>query len=157
MNTKTKQRTMRIEELSIGDWVNYEGKTVKIKGVCSMVTFEISEHLLCTSGACNIEPIPLTPEILEKNGFVYPCKKNDDYCATLFCSPIPSKNHHIGDFAETWIHKECCEIKIFTSAKPERLYPQYDYDFMLEHYGFKYVHQLQHLLRLMGIEKEIEV
>ncbi len=167
---------MRIEELSIGDWVcaklaKWESDDadmtppLQIKAIYGIErhnlyvdlfnpTTNTIEHSAFVE---DLVPIPLTPEILEKNGFANPCKKDDDYCATLFCSPIPSKNSHIGDFAETWIHKECCEIKIFTSAKPKRLYPQYDYDFILEHYGFQYVHQLQHLLRLMGIEKEIEV
>lgn len=154
---------MRIEELSIGDWVqDKNGKYAQILGIENwsdgyVLNVRINGVDVGCVSASSAHPIPLTPEILEKNGFVYPCKKDDDYCATLFCSPIPSKNSHIGDFAETWIHKECCEIKIFTSAKPERIYPQYDYDFMLEHYGFQYVHQLQHLLRLMGIEKEIEL
>ena len=80
----------------------------------------------------DIEPIPLTPEILEKNGFEYkegetgmcgveiaPCYLRDDVPFEVFCDGEP--------FA-IWF-KEPINIK--------------------------YVHQLQHALRLCGIEKEI--
>ena len=79
--------------------------------------------------AKELNPIPLTPEVLEKNGFVYDS-----------------------------------EDKLFEDIYPRisMLYSQYrlvenggiNYGEMSE---IKYVHQLQHALRLCGIDKEIEL
>ncbi len=152
---------MRIEELSIGDWVRH---TFYEENVRIVRIYGDSERVLAEKGKLSIschlnhfESIPLTPEILEKNGFRYPHKdkKSGNYTGTYFCNPVPSKNHYLGDFAEVWIHNDYCEANIFTTAKPKRAYPQCDYDFKLETYGYKYVHELQHYLRLMHIEKEI--
>ena len=63
---------MRIEELSVGDWVRYRDREWI---VCSLYQFTEEVGLwrkdsqLCEYVA-DIEPIPLTSEILEKNGFV---------------------------------------------------------------------------------------
>lgn len=78
----------------------------------------------------DIEPIPLTPEILEKNGLAKDaygcCFKEDKYMAM--------------------------EI----TAEEEGIYWTINYN----EYGIlklEYVHQLQHALRLCGINKEIEL
>lgn len=69
---------MKSEELMIGDFVSitepddfhgYVGKVVNINGETCYITVHISDmhphDVLCD----DLLPIPLTPEILEKNGF----------------------------------------------------------------------------------------
>lgn len=61
---------MRIEELSIGDWVLCDGEYWKISAIN-----EDSVGLRCDSDYSDAfleecDPIPLTPEILEKNGII---------------------------------------------------------------------------------------
>lgn len=72
-----------------------------------------------------IEPVPLTPEILEKNGF-----KNMGFFGK--CE------------VENW--KILCDTKNVAIIHKEHT----DIDIPIE-----YVHELQHALRLCGIDKEI--
>ena len=84
-----------------------------------------------------LEPIPLTKEILEKNGF-----SGEGYNMGVIgfhTDPIPE----VKDGYEVFIWKDMClEIKHgFTHLK---------------RYTF-YVHELQHALKICGIDKEIEL
>lgn len=120
---------MKVTELMIGDWV-YNSLTDLTFQVYPQFFSQWSNRL--EQFIAIIKPIPLTPEILEKNGFKYkegeigmygveitPCYLRDDVPFEVFCDGEP--------FA-IWF-KEPISIK--------------------------YVHQLQHALRLCGIEKEI--
>ena len=88
---------------------------------------------------CNIEkvePIPITPEILEKNGFVFNGYKYDLNVGhyemwVIFGEPYSQGRH-------------CLQI-----------YNEYRYLPIKYHNLFKYVHELQHAMRLCGIKKEI--
>ena len=96
-------------------------------GTVSISCIEDEKRVYQTE-VCNIEPIPLTPEILEKNGLA-----NDPYGC---------------HFEED----EYMELEI--SAEEEGIYWTINYN----EYAImklKYVHQLQHALRLCGINKEI--
>lgn len=86
---------------------------------------------------CDIRPIPLTEEILVKNGFQ---KLND----------------------KTFLLKNQIEIEV--GPKFSEVYARYEvYDRDYNSYNdcyieiaiIHYVHELQHLLRLIGVEKEI--
>jgi hypothetical protein len=127
---------MRIDELSVGDWVIYDRDTtpVQIVGLYQRnkqdcVVMSDSYYPEGVIGFVEyLKPIPLTPEILEKNGW---SKKYDDVweCGVWRISQI----------------NKCLFI----------LYNEkYDYDFCVY---IDTVHQLQHALRLAGIEKEIEL
>ena len=105
---------MNANELMIGDWVQVPSELNRYKMLRS--TFDMDEAIL-------YEPIPLTPEILKKNGFSVNYHE-DDLCYAQSCGDV------IG-------------IHIYgTNGLMEEMY-------------FKYVHELQHALRLCGIEKEI--
>lgn len=61
---------MKIEELSIGDWILCDGEYWKISAIdgggiwlCAGIDYSVASLEEC-------DPISLTPEILEKNGFV---------------------------------------------------------------------------------------
>jgi len=77
----------------------------------------------------SFNPIPLTPEVLEKNGFEF-------LIDTWYLQTEERKPIHIR-FMDEFI-----AISINCNIIPM---------------GLKYVHQLQHALRLCGIEKEIEL
>ncbi len=64
---------MKVKELQIGDYVDYRGQIIKItslydKGGSNEVGWSNKESVWVN--ADNVKPIPLTPEILEKNGFI---------------------------------------------------------------------------------------
>ena len=87
-----------------------------------------------------IEPIPLTQEILEKNGFR--------------CTPAKGEMMICGKTFEIWVdfnEKRCwVSIQVPAPVKSELRLSYYE--------GYMYsVHERQHALRLCGIEKEIEL
>lgn len=88
-----------------------------------------------------IEPIPLTKEILEKNGFV-----------------IKKKWAQIGNFGDSplimWHFEDDAVLGDF---KHELEVHQNDTGKVHVHIPCEYVHELQHALRLCKIEKEIEL
>lgn len=134
---------IKISELSIGDWVRhtfYE-ENLQIKRIDGE-----SERMLVEKGlmsvSCHLdhfEPIPLTPEILEKNGFV-------DYEVGKGWYVL-----NVADDLRVWLHRN-----------------SHDWTFQLMKWSplstheigkvfIKHTHQLQNALRLAGVEKEIEV
>ena len=136
---------IKISELSIGDWVMnlYANKPSRVIGLRPMFqdTYEIiavsddTQYMLIEDKELhNYEPIPLTPEILEKNGF----RKNGNY-----------NEWNLGEwddipFIGISLDRQSMRIKnfstdIFISCK------------------VVYVHQLQRALRLAQVMREIEV
>ena len=136
---------IKISDLSIGDWVRhtfYE-ENLQIKRIDGE-----SERLLVEKGlmsvSCHLdhfEPIPLTPEILEKNGFV-----RGEY------SEIGVYNEwEIGE----WSDPPYVSVRLDIDRQVIRVTNRGRDMFIAEKEVF--VHQLQHALRLAGVEKEIEV
>ena len=102
---------MKATELQIGDWILYGDKPVKV--------LQLSEN-----GKYDwVKPIPLTPEILEKNGW-----KETQYW------------HEYQDGKNTI---QCC--------LPDMRGKINGID--IEHFKCEYVHQYQHLLRLCGLDE----
>ena len=122
---------MNIKELSIGDFVMYHSESAMIVGLESggMITLGVSEYLNLTCGVRHLTPIPLTPEILEKNGWEI-VDESADY--QMYGSP---------------------ECGIFFTKGTVR----YRLETPQASVVCWNVHQLQHALRLAGIEKEIEL
>jgi hypothetical protein len=133
---------MKANELMVDDWVLWKGKPVQVASV-SGVKYSFGQidvtlahcndkKLLETHDIKSIQPIPLTPEILEKNGFV----KQDDgwYKITL------EENNLVGvqNFENvSWIFGAI-------------VFPN-----LIDHLGINYVHELQHALKLCKIDKKI--
>lgn len=122
---------IKINDLSVGDWVMYEGsyrKVALIDGVNGLIKFALSPNFVGTGG---VEPIPITPEIMDKHG-----KYSSDYKAwciggrAVVSSGQGTYHVHIYDC-------HISQVAVMVSAK--------------------YIHQLQHSLRLAGITKEIEL
>lgn len=124
----------------IGDWVLLERTPAKTRGVeiyCS--NLYVQTNLTDGWYTSNfVEPIPLTPEILEKNGFV----KGDTmdlvdeiYCVKLF------NIHYDNEKRQFWV------CNFFES--------EYGTMEINDIFQIKYVHELQHALRLCKVDKEI--
>ncbi len=129
---------MKVEELMIGDWYWWEAEGKKYPLQVTKDTFKLSDEDIS-----NFQPIPLTPEILEKNGF------ND----TSFEANLKYKYV---------IHTVEYQLGYYTKTNSFNVYkrgidPFYTKDVFC--CGFqnivKYVHELQHALKLCGIDKEI--
>ena len=119
---------MKANDLMIDDWVYNKNidKPMQIYPTIFSQMFRSNPN--ATTEDYNIFPIPLTPEILEKNGFVF--LSGLWYLITKERKPI-----HI-------VFKDNNVITLSINATPVPI-------------GLKYIHQLQHALRLYGIEKEI--
>ena len=132
---------MKANELMIGDWVEYrftgwtekggvykDYQYVQISSIGQLYIKADNDRVASADGV-EFYPIPLTPKILEKNGFIY-----------------LDENVWGKTGTEINIYLDCGVFAIIT------------------HKGFlclggrgeiHFVHELQHALRLCGIEKEI--
>lgn len=125
---------MKANELMIGDWVRIKDLKDPIKRISCIdeylgeVDFWDGEKLIGTS-IINVLPIPLTAEILEKNGFT--CDADG-----------------MNDSDELTVSIEYGEYQRNTDD---------GFKMLADGKIIKYVHELQHALRLCGIEKEIEL
>lgn len=85
-----------------------------------------------------LDPIPLTPEILEKNGFGY-------------FSIGGAENWYIKD---DYYNLHICE---WSDSIWVLRYDSTEMNIPCTKVTFSYIHELQHALRLCGIEKEIHI
>lgn len=121
---------MKANEIQIGDWVEPRQCMIptvycKVEGIYPDGTVHLDKaEMLFTLD--ELAPVPLTPEILEKNGFYYDENKKAYLMGVIF--QIKSERYGLFSF------KICgCPYSLNT------------------------VHELQHALRLCGIEKTIEL
>ena len=150
---------INVTDVMLGDWVLYEhknsrGETVSIH--CLKVE-NITKDSLCMrsgdywrvqkTGLGMVKPIPLTGEILEKNGFEELMSEGKGVAAMF-----GRKVEHTG----VWMY---CIPDTFDSISyiPERklLHLKVMEGGITDLHNLQYVHELQHILRLFGIEKEI--
>ena len=127
---------MTQHELMIGDWVLDGNNVAQITSITCDGIIETSFNE--TSNIEVIHPIPLTPEILKKNGFVK---------ASMISDMPPYDKDEEGN-----MHFNLNE-KFWGWWQP-------DNTFLIPANGlgwleFRYAHELQHALRLCNIDKEI--
>ena len=140
---------MDAKVLMIGDWVHvpHNGNATHYGKVVSLLSSGAVEvelldgrKALCSS----VEPIPLTEEILEKNGFeVY---KQDFTSNTVY-------KFGCFDFIEYDAQYKWFNIGTLCEYKNLGFPYMYIHSLMKIHN----VHQLQHALRLCGVEHEIKL
>ena len=124
---------MNLDELMIGDWVDntYHGRIEKWRPENWFQHLNGKMMPMRIIGR-DIEPIPLTSEILEKNGF----SPNGEECWSCKAGWLIPSEYDKEGVVKSW-----------------------DTSIIGEKNGFDgiifYVHQLQHALRICGIEKEI--
>lgn len=145
---------MEIEDLMAGDYVYNDEK--QICKVCSIIAIGIpyaeADNLAIDDGCFTLlydySGIPLTPEILEKNGFGKGLDEDNTECYRYYSSAadgyikITLYDGGDGDWS----------IEIINYEKFDDNEIVYKNDFI-----FLKVHQLQHALRLCGIKKEIKL
>lgn len=158
---------IKISDLSVGDWIATESAQLEIKGddIATAFVDKVKKPIQIVSvlgaeqlvfgrieeldgfttiylKAEHIEPIPLTPEILEKNGFDAPKAKvwNDSW----YWSNRKDVALELRESFGLWY------MEIVTKEQRSGLQSNRKLGI-----GFKYVHQLQHALRLAGVGKEI--
>lgn len=121
---------MKATELQIGDWVGrvFDDKRIieDYRQVDWIRTGEIGMRYQKVWSIGCIEPIPLTPEILEKNGFWVMEKVNNG--------------------AEEYIAYATAGLMFHYNRDN-------DYYFPNTPISWKYVHELQHALRLCGLDE----
>ena len=143
---------IKISDLSIGDWVRVDDfDKVLIKRV-SAIDGTRNQIGIIKNNRSGIywyyddefEPIPLTPEILAKNGFDAPKAKvwNDSW----YWSNRKDVALELRESFGLWY------MEIVTKEQRSGLQSNRKLGI-----GLKYVHQLQNALRLAGVGKEIEV
>lgn len=147
---------MKANELMTGAFVYFccfDGSkiVVRVTGFKDGIVYGYSKK---GSHWCNIEkvePIPITPEILARMGFTieevpkYDNCLDDEYTATLKCVDVRKCNVEI----EYKTYRN--EITVFS----------HDYHNILQYRSIEtqveYVHELQHILRVMKVNKELEL
>ena len=131
---------MEAKEVMVGDWV-MDGKNI---AQITLITCDgiIETTFNKSSNIEVIEPIPLTPEILEKNGFT---KSTPPTGIHARCYELDNK-------------KDRYHLTIADYNKYKRLLLNVDSEDS-ECFNIKcdYVHEFQHALRLCGINKNIEL
>lgn len=135
---------VNINNLMVGDWVIRRGvpeepmRLYDMKVLASIVYLD-QDGRGVTEKLENIEAIPLTKEIMEKNGFnLYPEETNVFYLNAGYQHDLDTVCLYIGDIERPSIYGN--------DSLGEKTY-------VVLH--CKYVHELQHLLKLCKIEKEI--
>ena len=140
---------MKARELQIGDFLYYKGEfnafPFKVESITKKKVgyhAEPNEHCMYYLRLSDCEPIPLTPEILEKNGF-----KKFDFL------------HIKGQYQWAWwenilisVTLWCRELNNDTKDGMMLKIEAPNSSLCLK---VNYIHELQHALRLCGIEKEI--
>ena len=142
---------MKANELMIGDIVSHNGIPVKIELVAGMYSYvvPVKDNLGYLNKGFEVDndeltPAPITPEILEKNGFTH-CVGNGGYY--LYADESYSNQtmeillfHVDSEYNSNQLH-------IGEVNNPSLV--------MLHLMSCNYVHELQHALRLCGITKDI--
>jgi hypothetical protein len=126
---------VKISDISVGDWVEWMGERCKVDLPLLNTVFPHAKIYPAYTSA-TVQPIPITPEILEKNGakkteFVKDSGYEFYQCDDFYASRVEG--------SKWWtiiVRNECREVV--------NCYVQH-------------IHQLQRALRLAGIEKEIEL
>ena len=140
-------KKLDITDLCICDWVQWNDKTYRvclIDGVS--LTVELAEELGGTIEVAidELSGIPITPEILEKNGLSL--KEFAFEETTMLGRHIRRISVSVRD--QGWW--------IFVRIRKAGGYDFWDVVFTVDFIG-QFVHELQHAIRLAGIEKEIEL
>ncbi len=138
---------MNANDVQIGDWMFHVRNRI-VSGfeaggpVCVL---EIYEHGAQTTDGFvryeDLEPIPVTPEILEKNSFQKQAGEVWEYDIFSKDKSLASMIVWRRDYATPSLMIRSFVLQYGTYSRRD----------------IKYIHELQHALRLCGIEKEIEL
>ena len=137
--------TLKISDLSVGDWVRYGGIDYQVKsidGAFERVTL-IGNKEQRDESIYALHPILITAEILEKNGWVFHKGSRWWVCEI-------DKDTR----ANVWLGENGgCRVEVSVMYGELRTWSNYA-DVKLAN---AHIHLLQHALRLAGVEKEINL
>lgn len=136
---------MKASELMIGDWVMSTHPAVPRPIKVTEIGGGNVGYKYGVIQLWFIEPIPLTPEILEKNGFSV---KEEGETHTIYVRVDENSIISFAFYKETICGVDTlleCELGFAGGLN------------RIHHCHIKYVHELQHALRLTGAEKEVVV
>ncbi len=127
---------MKAKELKIGDIVSFKGTPVKVIHIDPPYIYALDEEdvVVGSHENCNnFDPIPLTEEILEKNGWCWDERNCDWRLAGLAIAPYElNGKEHMAVYA-------------------------YSNQDLVNIYDSDYVHELQHLLWALGIDDDLKI
>ena len=135
--------TLKISELSVGDWVRYSGRDYQVKSIhgdFERVTL-IGNKEQRDESIYAIQPIPITADILEKNGW------------RIIEKEVLGEDYEYNGGERVWNDEN------YTIDISEAKRGVFWYSWSNEYYMWRlnYVHQLQHLIRVAGVDKEINL
>ena len=130
---------MKVKELKIGDWVLAGGSPIKIdelvEGIDALTLYDDETNEVKDYSYDDLSPIPLTSEILEKNGW-----KEDDEIWGI-------------DNAFGQLH-----IEFFSNGKEiEAMVSVTDNRDVCCLKQIKHIHQLQHILWALGMDDDLKI
>ena len=130
---------MKKSELKLGDWVLVGGSPIKIdelvEGIDALTIYDDETNEIENYSYDDLSPIPLTEEILEKNGW-----KEDD---EIWGIDYTFGHLHIEFFSNGK------EIEAMVSVTDDR-----DVCCLRQ---IKYIHQLQHILWALGMDDNLKI
>ena len=130
---------MKKSELKLGDWVLAGGSPIKIdelvEGIDALTIYDDETNEIENYSYDDLSPIPLTEEILEKNGW-----KEDD---EIWGIDYTFGHLHIEFFSNGK------EIEAMVSVTDDR-----DVCCLRQ---IKYIHELQHILWALGMDDDLKI
>lgn len=153
---------MNIQELSVGDWIKTTDKDFRGSRECTIQNIEkwrngyvlvvkFKDGSIETLGSCCFEPIPLTPEILEKNCFVGHKRFNETYEYTTLLGTT------LRQCIITKYHSK--QFNTLTAREEDTKNEGNDLERVTKHLDLiipeVYVHHLQYAFRIIHPNKEI--
>jgi hypothetical protein len=126
---------------------------VRVTGFENGIVHSVSEKGLHWCNIANAEPIPLTPEILERLG-----------CFTVEKVPKYDDAYTDDEYTATMKYTDArkCEVEIEYNTYWKNLMafnfdPRNRLPFTSIEAHIEYVHELQHILRVLKVDKELEL
>lgn len=111
------------------------------KGVVSLSAINNNDDGPWGTWCCNVEGIPVTPEILNKNGF------KEEVVGNYFTKPIDNEEYSVARYLA--VERKFCNWVVFLKY---RSLP--DYVLLRK---IQYVHELQHVLWVLGLDAELKI
>ena len=145
---------MEGNELMIGDWICYKGdRNAKIVAI-SEKEAAVFSHGMCDTVMLNdVKPVPLTKEILLSNGFKSGFITNDDRDDVETYSFVDDldKTPQTVVWISFYNGKIDADTLLRCWTKPQTCSGENSAHVL----NIKYVHELQHILKICGIKKGI--
>lgn len=151
---------IKSEDLKIGDLVRVSRDCMFPKGTMCVVTdinplkvFKDKKGVVSLSAindnddgpwgtwCCNVEGIPVTPEILNKNGF------KEEVVGNYFTKPIDNEEYSVARYLA--VERKFCNWAVFLKYRS-----LLDYVLLRK---IQYVHELQHVLWVLGLDAELKI